>query len=181
MADQDAKEPPENAANVHESIEARATTPDAPNGGVNEASQPSTSRNPPTDVAPTTEKSPDPDADADGDIDMDVDAGTGPESGDVEATPNPSTDVTINLKDSSNGTAKVDENGNEDGDGGAAGAETAANTENKPAAKGDSEAGVEADAPGDSKEGQALNRLDNDMLTVIENTANYLSSYREAE
>ena len=200
MADQGAKEPTKSAANVHESIEARTIVSDAPARDTNETSQSSSmSQNPPNDAAPAAEKSPDPDVDADGDIDMDVDPGTKTASGDIKATTNPS--VTINLKDGSEGTAKVDEKANKDDVVSDADADADAdsdadadadadaeaevegetNTENKPAAKASSEAGVEADAPSDSKEEQASNRLDNDMLTVIENTANFLSSFREPE
>ncbi|KAI5851067.1 hypothetical protein GGS23DRAFT_601832 [Durotheca rogersii] len=48
-------------------------------------------------------------------------------------------------------------------------------------AEADADVEVDADADGEPEEEHAPNRLDHDMLTIIENTANYLSSYKDAD
>ncbi|KAI1385311.1 uncharacterized protein F4822DRAFT_412734 [Hypoxylon trugodes] len=45
----------------------------------------------------------------------------------------------------------------------------------------DADADGDVDAEGEPDEERALGRLDHDMMTIIENTANYLSSYKDAD
>ncbi|KAI0542464.1 hypothetical protein GGR58DRAFT_510159 [Xylaria digitata] len=116
-------------------------------------------------------KSPNPDINADAmDVDMDMEADTGVDKTDAAVT-----------SDGANPQQSDPD----------AQAERDSKTEDAPALEADAEAEAdvdaeaEADADGDAEgepeDRQTPSRLDNDMLTVIENVANYLTAYKDPD
>ncbi|RYP15337.1 hypothetical protein DL765_005771 [Monosporascus sp. GIB2] len=158
MADQDAKEPVESLAAVRESIEARAASEGRVEPAKEEPQQSSASQDRPSSAGPKGGR----DVDEDGDVDM--------EDGIKSRSDGANVDANTDSKPGPDASAGADANSN-----------GVADAQGKLGGRDTSEADAEADAVGEPEEGQVPNRLDNDMLTVIENTANYLSTYKESD
>lgn len=161
MADKGAKDSDQKPVGVRESIEARATS-EGRADNAKEESQPITSKNPADNTA---EKDADHDVDADGDIDMDAVPSSQPGGADA---------ATLSTKDANTNSSKSKSPG-------ANGSNNAGSNPNRGTGSKAGDRGS-TDAEADGTSGTPVpNRLDNDMLNVIENVANYLSTYKEAE
>ncbi|KAL7619975.1 hypothetical protein AAE478_010523 [Parahypoxylon ruwenzoriense] len=155
MADE-AEKPADAAVEVRESIEAKAA------GGGNVGENDNQSQ----------------------EMDTSGDAGGAGGAVDTEEVGEPTGDAVAATGARTTSEAKADADAEVDAEADAkADADADAEADDDADAEADVDAGAEgdADADGEPEEEQVSNRLNHDMLTVIENTANYLSTYKDAD